>query len=516
MTHAKNNSKSPTPKVQLKYLPKDVLKVMNALPRDPILDLMESSGQGRNFASPEPILRAYYLSRLPESSVPEKPHAVRTLLKENWMKLADLCGFVEVPCWETFRVRFKLLAGEYGNETTMRLFEIKKELEKRNIGKKALPIIAKHRQPRRRGQEDSRSNYRERKERIGNSLSLFALIDAAGTEEMAERFFIKARWPDGRPRCPSPACDSVRVVEVEEEAGEQLRRWVCLECEERFDIKTGTTFEGTRTSLRTILWTAYLMVQIPFGMPSLDLACLLEEEGRRLSHKDAVDITHRMQTALVERLPIFDGPAQYDTSLMGYASDVEVHVQSIVDVPTRQVRAEVNYGPVTKAQAERFIYTYLKENGGLYTDSTKACPDGPFRQQVNHSKGEFARDGEREGERVATNLDENFWSTLQEMLDRRRSISARYFPLYLAEHMWRYNHRSESTFEQLQAVVRNSRDVVLNGDDKPCDAREVEDELGVQLVLHPPHSKEVKARNRGKRSRIKESKDFTQPRLEGD
>ena len=62
MTHAKNNSKSPTPKVQLKYLPKDVLKVMNGLPRDPILDLMESSGQGRKFASPEPILRAYYLS----------------------------------------------------------------------------------------------------------------------------------------------------------------------------------------------------------------------------------------------------------------------------------------------------------------------------------------------------------------------------------------------------------------------------------------------------------------------
>ena len=516
MTHAKNNSKSPTPKVQLKYLPKDVLKVMNGLPRDPILDLMESSGQGRKFASPEPILRAYYLSRLPESWVPEKPHAVWTLLKKNSMELADLCGFVEVPCWETFRARFKLLASEYGNETTIRLFEIKKELEKRNIGKKALPIIAKHRLPRRRGQEDSRSNYSQRKERIGNSLSLFALIDAAGTEEMAERFFIKARWPDGRPRCPSPACDSVRVAEVEEEDGEQLRRWVCLECEEHFDIKTGTTFEGTRNSLRTILWTAYLMVQIPFGMPSLDLACLLEEEGRRLSHKNALDITHRMQTALVERLPIFDGPAQYDTSLIGYANGVEVHVQAIVDVPTRQVRAEVNYGPVTKVQAARFIYTYLKGNGRLYTDSTKACPDGPFRQQVNHSKGEFARDGEREGERVATNLDENFWSTLQEMLDRRRSISARYFPLYLAEHMWRYNHRSESTFEQLQAVVRNSRDVVLNGDDKPCDAREVEDELGVQLVLHPPHSKEVKARNRGKRSRIKESKDFTQPRLEGD
>ena len=366
------------------------------------------------------------------------------------MELADLCGFVEVPCWETFRARFKLLAGEYGNETTMRLFEIKKELEKRNIGKKALPIIAKHIQPRPRGAEDSRNNHQDRKDAIEKSVTVFELFAEAGTEELAELAFIKARWPDGRPRCPSPACDSVLVVEVEEEAGEQLRRWVCLECEERFDIKTGTTFEGTRTSLRTILWAAYFMVQIPFGLPSGVLPCLLKEEDRRLSPKNALDITHRIQTALVERLPIFDGPAQYYTSLIGYANGVEVHVQSIVDVPTRQVRAEVNYGPVTKAQAERFIYTYLKENGRLFTDSTKACPDGPFRQQVNHSKGEFARDGEREGERVATNLNENFWSTLQEMLDRRRSVSALYFPLYLAEHMWRYNHRSESTVEQLQ------------------------------------------------------------------
>ena len=72
MTRANTNSKSRTPKVQRKYLPKDVLNVMNVLPRNPILDLMESSGPGRKFASPEPILRAYYLSRLQESGVPEK------------------------------------------------------------------------------------------------------------------------------------------------------------------------------------------------------------------------------------------------------------------------------------------------------------------------------------------------------------------------------------------------------------------------------------------------------------
>ena len=117
---------------------------------------------------------------------------------------------------------------------------------------------------------------------------------------------------------------------------------------------------------------------------------------------------------------------------------------------------------------------------------------------------------------MGTNLNENFWSTLQEMLDRRRTVTAAYFPLYLAEHMWRYNHRSEPIRDQLQAFIRNAHDVVLRGDDKPCDAGEVDKELGVQLALHPPHSKGVKARKRKRRSRIKKSMDFTQPRLDGD
>ena len=515
MTHARINTNSQPPKLQLKYTVKDVLKVMNSLPRDPVPDLMKSAGPGRNFASPEPVLRAYYLSRLPETWVPEKPHAVWILLKKDWRDLAGPCGFEQVPCWETFRTRFKLLEGEYGNETNIRMFEIKKELERQGVGKRALPIVAKHKRTRQRGQKDSRNNYPDRKKRIIKSLTVFAMFEQAGNEELVELFFIIARWPDGRPRCPRPACGSVRVAE--EQSGGQLRRWVCLECEDRFDIKTGTVFEGTRRSLRTIVWAAYLMLQIPFGLPSEVLPYLLEEEDRRLSTKDALDLTHRIQTALVERLPRFDGPAQYDSSLMGYANGVEVQLQSLVDVPTRQVRAEVSYGPVNKAQADRFINKYLHRHGRYFTDSTKACPDDPERREmVNHAKRQFARDGKHEGERVTTNSNENVGSTSQELLDRRRSVTATYFPLYLAEYMWRYNHRPEPTRDQLQAFIRNAHDVVLRGDDKPCDAGEVDKELAVQLLLQPPNSNEVKARKKKKRSRIKRSQSSTQLRLDID
>ena len=512
MTHANKNDKPSPPKVQLKYRPKDVLKVMKGLPLDPILALLKKSGSGRNLTEPEPTLLAYYLSKLPEVAIPEKPHAVLSLLKDEELDLADQCGFKTVPCWETLRTRFKLLEKEYGNQIAIRQAEILEELERRDTGKKVRTIIAKNKESKRLGQKDERNNYPRRKDAIEKSMTLREIIRAIDTKEWVGRLCSQAMWPDGKPRCLWQGCGSDRVVE---EPGGQLRRWLCLDCEEPFDFTTGTVFEGARNSLETIIMGAYLMIQLRFGMPSEMLPLLLDDEGRRLSHKDAIDLTHRIQTALVERLPMFDGPAQYDSSLMGYVDGVEIHLQAIVDVPTRQVRAEVNYGPVNKEQADRFINKYLKPDGIFFTDTTKACPDAPQRREkVNHSRPVFARDSKKaEGYRVSTNMPENFWSTSQEFLGRRRAITVVYLPLYLAEHMWRCNHRHESTMEQLRALIRNSHDVVLRGDDKPCDVGEVERELAVQLELLPPSSGSSRVRIMRPRSRPKGEKDFTQLRL---
>ena len=311
---------------------------------------------------------------------------------------------------------------------------------------------------------------------------------------------------DGRLRCPRPGCGCDRVME---EPSEQLRQWLCLRCEERFDIKTGTVFEGTRYSLRTILWAAYFMLQMPFGVPSLELACLLEEEERRLSHKDSLDNTHGIQTALIESCPRFAGPAQGDHSLMGYARGVEVNVLAGVDTPTRQGYAEPIYGPVNQANSSPFFDKVLKEDATLHSDSSRAYEDRWNREKVNHAICEFVRNG------VSTNLDENMWSTFQEMLYRRRAVTATYLPLYLAEYLWRYNHRSEPILDQLRAFIRNAHDVVLRGDDKPCDATEVEKELAVQLALSPPPSRRRKARNNELRSRIGKQKGNSQMRIPG-
>ena len=513
MTHASDNSKRTNPKLQLKYDPKDVLKVINTLPRDPVLDLIENSGKGRKLAAKEPVLRAYYLSQLDETWVPEKSHAVYRLLKENWRDLADQCGFEELPCWETFRKRFNLLKDDYYNETAIRQFEILRELKKADLGKKALPIIAKHREPRRRNPEDLRSNHEYRKQRIDNAVGLFELVEEAGTDELAERFFIKSRWPDGKLWCPRPGCGSDHV---QEQPSDRLRQWLCLECERAFDMKTNTVFEGTRFSLRTVLLAAYLILQIPYGVAALILACLLKDEGQRPSHKAALDLTHRIQTALIESQPRFGHTTQVDDSLMGYANGVKVNTIAGVDTSTHIVWAAPILGEVNQNNSSSFIDGLVEEEVEIHTDSTKSYPEKLRpRKMVNHANNVMARDDIDGGPRISTNLAENNWSTAQEGLDRRRAVSAVYFPLFLAEHMWRQNHRFEPTLEQLQAFIRNGHDVVLRGDDKPCDVGEVEEELAIQLALHPPSPKHKKARTKKRRSHSNKKKGGAQQQMPG-
>ena len=67
VTHAATNSTQRTPKLQLKFDPEDVLAVMDILPRDRVLDLMENSGPGSKLAVQERILCACHLSPLAET-----------------------------------------------------------------------------------------------------------------------------------------------------------------------------------------------------------------------------------------------------------------------------------------------------------------------------------------------------------------------------------------------------------------------------------------------------------------
>ena len=67
---------------------------------------------------------------------------------------------------------------------------------------------------------------------------------------------------------------------------------------------------------------------------------------------------------------------------------------------------------------------------------------------VDHGKGDYAR---TPGTHI--NSLEGFWGYLKRRLAAKGGIRRERLPLYLAEYVWRYNHRSLSLEQQVQRLM---------------------------------------------------------------
>ena len=75
---------------------------------------------------------------------------------------------------------------------------------------------------------------------------------------------------------------------------------------------------------------------------------------------------------------------------------------------------------------------------------------GIIHESVNHSKGEYVRDG------VTTNSIESVWAILDRMLmGSYHQVSWKHLPRYLGELMWRHNSRPLSVQGRMASVVSN-------------------------------------------------------------
>jgi transposase len=71
-------------------------------------------------------------------------------------------------------------------------------------------------------------------------------------------------------------------------------------------------------------------------------------------------------------------------------------------------------------------------------------------QRVTHKRGQFFQ-----GRSHINDID-SFWSYVQMWLCHYRGVPRQYFPLYLKEIEWRFNHRNEDLFSLLAALVTRS------------------------------------------------------------
>jgi transposase-like protein len=191
------------------------------------------------------------------------------------------------------------------------------------------------------------------------------------------------------------------------------------------------------------------------------------EENRR-SHYLAERIVMRLRQAMSrEAIPTLNGPIELDeTYIGGQRKNKRLHIRRIkakrghgtdklpiVGFFDRATGRIIVYVEPRKLDLS-FIIKTLKENvapgATVYTDGFKMyrqIPKYGFEHSyVDHDHDELVRGD------IHTNNIEGFWGILKRKLSCIGGMQRKYLPLFVAELVWKFNHRRLSFKEQKQAL----------------------------------------------------------------
>src|SRR4030095_5679658 len=127
--------------------------------------------------------------------------------------------------------------------------------------------------------------------------SLYELFEAFPDEQSAIDHFRAIRWKNGE-FCPY--CKSPRVMHFKDK-----RTHKCSDCRQRFSIRVGTIFEGTKLPLRKWFAAIWLITSHKKGVASTTLA-----KDLKITQKSAWFVLHRLRHAA--RTNSFNAPLKGD------------------------------------------------------------------------------------------------------------------------------------------------------------------------------------------------------------
>lgn len=286
--------------------------------------------------------------------------------------------------------------------------------------------------------------------------SLIQLVTAIPDEQAAIDHFTAIRWKNG---AFCPYCGSVKVYHFGDRKTHK-----CGDCTQRFSIKVGTIFEGTKVPMRKWLMAIWLITSHKKGIASTQLA-----KDIQVTQKTAWFMLHRLREAA--RTKSFNTPlsgvVEADETFVG-GKEKNKHASKRTGKAQGGAGKAVVMGMIERGGDVRAFHLkhgvagyipfmvdhHVAKGTTLMTDEANAyngLPDGYTHHAVNHSAGEYVRDD------VHTNSIEGVWSLLKRQIyGIHHFVSPKHLDRYVGEMTWRYNRREMEEGNRVNALIAES------------------------------------------------------------
>ena len=282
-------------------------------------------------------------------------------------------------------------------------------------------------------------------------LSLMDLHDLFPDDEAAERWFVEARWPGGKIRCPR--CNGRQV----RRSTHQTMRYRCRPCRRFFSVRTGTLMERSHIGYRQWAIAIYLMVTNIKGTSSMHL-----HRDLGISQKSAWFMGHRIRKAWEQGRERYEGPVEFDEAFFGGREknkhwDKRLHedwrsgktpVVGVRDQSSGQVSARVAKD-ISSEELLPFVEQHILPGIEVFTDEYVGYIGVPYRRTVRHSAGQYV------SEQAHINGMESFWAMLKRAyMGTYHRMSRAHLQRYIDEFAGRHNQRKMDTEVQMVMLVQ--------------------------------------------------------------